>query len=48
MQKEIGTTEFGITQEENQALYDNGVEVAKRFLDTWDFAEWKKKYRQKQ
>ena len=48
MQKEIGTTDFGITQEENQALYDNGVEVAKRFLDTWDFGEWKKKYRQKQ
>jgi NTE family protein len=47
MQKEIGTTDFGITQEESQALYDNGVELAKKFLTTWDFDEWKKKYRQK-
>ena len=48
MDKEIGTTDFGITQEESQALYDNGVEVAKEFLATWDFAEWKRKYRQQQ
>jgi NTE family protein len=45
MDKEIGTTDFGITQKESQALYDNGVEVAKEFLATWNFAEWKKKYR---
>jgi NTE family protein len=46
MDKEIGTTDFGITQEESQALYENGVKVAKEFLETWDFDEWKKKYRQ--
>jgi NTE family protein len=45
--KEIGTTDFNITQPESQALYDNGVKVAKEFLATWDFDEWKKKYRQK-
>jgi NTE family protein len=44
--KEIGTTDFNITQEESQALYENGVKVAKKFLATWDFDEWKKKYRQ--
>jgi NTE family protein len=45
--KEIGTTDFGITQEESQALYENGVKVAKSFLETWDFDEWKSKYRRK-
>ena len=44
--KEIGTTDFGITQEESQGLYDNGVRVAKEFLAAWDFDTWKKKYRQ--
>ena len=47
MAKGIGTTDFGITQKESQALYDNGVEVAKKFLATWDFDEWKRNYRQK-
>lgn len=46
-EKEIGTTDFNITQEESQALYENGVKVAMKFLETWDFDEWKKKYRQK-
>ena len=45
--KEIGTTDFSITQEESQALYENGVKVAKEFLKKWDFDQWKKKYRQK-
>ena len=45
--KEIGTTDFNITQEESQALYENGAKVAKKFLETWDFDAWKKKYRQK-
>jgi NTE family protein len=43
--KEIGTTDFNITQEESQALFENGVNVAKNFLKTWDFEEWTKKYR---
>jgi NTE family protein len=45
--KEIGTIDFSITPKESQALYENGVEVAKKFLETWDFDEWKEKYRQK-
>jgi NTE family protein len=47
MDKEIGTTDFNITREESQVLYENNVNVAKEFLKTWDFDEWKKKYRQK-
>jgi NTE family protein len=45
VEKEIGTTDFDITQEESQALYENGVKVAKKFLKKWDFDEWKRKYR---
>jgi NTE family protein len=45
--KEIGTTDFNITQEESQALYENGAKVAKKFLKMWDFDKWKEKYRQK-
>lgn len=46
-EKEIGTTDFNITQKESQALFENGVKVAKKFLKKWDFEKWKKKYRQK-
>lgn len=47
VEKEIKTTDFGITQKESQALFQNGVEVAQEFLGTSDFEEWKKNYRQK-
>ena len=43
--KEIKTVDFDITQEESQALYDNGVRAGAAFLKKWDFVEWKKKYR---
>jgi hypothetical protein len=46
IEKEIKATDLGITQKESQALFKNRVEVAQRFLETWDFEEWKKKYRQ--
>jgi len=46
IEKEIGTTDFNITQEESQALYENGVQFAKEFLKKWDFNKWKRKYRQ--
>ena len=45
--KEIGTTDFNITHEESQVLYENGAKVAKKFLKMWDFDKWKEKYRQK-
>lgn len=46
-QKVINTTDFDITHEESDALYENGVRAAKQFLKTWDFEKWKKKYRKK-
>ena len=46
IEKEIKTTDFNITQKESQALYNRGEEAARRFLEKWDFDEWKKRYRQ--
>jgi len=46
IEQEITTTHFGITQGESQALYINGAHAAEKFLKKWDFAKWKKKYRQ--
>jgi NTE family protein len=42
---EIGTTDFDITPQESQALYDNGVKAGQKFLKGWNFNAWKKKYR---
>jgi len=42
---EIKTTDFDITQEESQALFDNGAEVARTFLKSWNFDQWVEKYR---
>jgi NTE family protein len=47
VEKEIKATDFDMTQQESQALFKNGVEAAKKFLEKWDFEEWKKKYRSK-
>jgi NTE family protein len=44
--KEIGTTDFSITQGESQALFAKGAKVARQFLEKWDFEKWKRKYRQ--
>jgi len=48
VEKEIKATDYDMTQEESQALFQNGVEAAKKFLKTWNFEEWKKKYRSQQ
>jgi len=45
--KEIGTTDFNINQEESQAVFENGMKAAQQFLKKWDFEKWKKKYRRK-
>lgn len=47
IEKEIGTTDFNITREESQGLFEKGVKAAQNFLKKWDFEKWKKKYRQK-
>ncbi len=45
LKKEIKTTDFGITQEESEALFQNGVEATKLFLKSWEFAVWKQEFR---
>ena len=44
---EIGTTDFDITKEESEALYQNGERVGTDFVAKWDFEKWKKDYRAK-
>lgn len=41
----IGTTEFDISRERSEALYQSGREAAAKFLATWDFADYVAKYR---
>lgn len=45
IEKEVKTTDFGITQDESHELFKNGVEAAQNFLKTWDFETWKNTYR---
>ncbi|MBP1764943.1 MAG: putative esterase of the alpha-beta hydrolase superfamily [Firmicutes bacterium] len=45
-QTKIYTTDFDITQEESQALFNNGVISAQEFLKEWNFETWKQRYRQ--
>jgi NTE family protein len=44
--KEIKTVDFDMTRKESDALYANGERAAKDFLATWDFDQWKKRYRE--
>ena len=46
-EKEIETTDFNIGRAESQALFENGVKAAGKFLKKWNFERWKKKYRKK-
>ncbi|WP_099469362.1 patatin-like phospholipase family protein [Konateibacter massiliensis] len=43
-EKNIGATDFGITKEESEALFYNGVDAARKFLEAWNYEEWKKNY----
>ena len=43
--KQIGTTDFDITQEEGEELFSNGFRSAEKFLAAWDFDAWVQKYR---
>lgn len=38
-------TEFDISRERSEALYQSGREAAKKFFDTWNFSEYIDKYR---
>jgi NTE family protein len=46
-EKEIKATDFDITQEDGDGLFQNGADSATSFLKTWDFNKWVKKYRKK-
>jgi len=41
----VRTTDFGLRPEQGDALRDEGVKAAERFLARWDFQEWLQKYR---
>ena len=41
----IGTTEFDISQEKSEALYQSGRKAAEKFFTTWDFQKYVDNYR---
>jgi len=41
----VGTTEFGLTKERAQALYDSGRKATEEFLATWDFDAYVEDFR---
>ena len=43
--QKIGATDFGISDEESEALFENGRRAAGEFLAGWDFESWLRTYR---
>ena len=43
---DVKTTEFDLSQEKSEALYQSGRQAAEKFFDTWDFAKYVNKYRE--
>ena len=43
--KVVSPIDFGLSQETSTALARNGYSTAKKFLETWDFKKWQKKFR---
>lgn len=43
--KTVHAVDFSITREESSALFENGKRAAEKFLKTWNFSDWEKKYR---
>jgi len=41
----VGTTEFDISREKSEALYQSGRQAAEKFFATWNFDEYVEKYR---
>jgi NTE family protein len=41
----VGTTEFDLTHDRAQALYESGRDAAAKFLETWDFEGYLREYR---
>lgn len=42
----VRATDFDLSKENRDKLYQSGVEAAEKFFQTWNFEEYKKKYRQ--
>jgi len=42
---EVKTTEFDLSREKSEALYQSGRKAAEKFFATWNFAEYVDKYR---
>jgi NTE family protein len=41
----IGTTEFDISPEGSEALFQSGREAAEKFFARWEFSDYVEKYR---
>lgn len=44
----ISSTDFGISKSESLVLFSNGKKAAEKFLESWNFEQWKENYRQKE
>jgi NTE family protein len=42
---DVRATDFNLTPDKKEALYQSGVSAAKTFLDHWDFQKYKALYR---
>ena len=42
----VGTTEFDLSRERAEALYQSGRDAAAKFLETWDFEAYVREFRQ--
>ena len=42
----VKTTEFDISPEKSEALYQSGRQVAEKFFESWDFGQYVNRYRQ--
>jgi NTE family protein len=40
----VGTTDFGITRDKSEALFQSGRDAATDFFERWDYGKWKEKY----
>lgn len=43
--RKISAVDFDISKEDSRALFENGWSAAERFLQIWDFENWKRRYR---
>ena len=40
----VGTIDFDISREKSEALYQSGRKAGEKFFNTWNFADYVKKY----